>query len=188
MVAPPLTTLENRRFKRFPPPSGQILVPLNSRETARSALALYPACSVKAVWFQFLAYQSLNLIGPRALPGRARRWVPPMSSEAWFSLCNRLKETIGDFQDYAICERSQLSRTGIGMLALDEGHPVFFAKLKQSPFPLEKEKQALQALLDTPPTTFSAPSPLGSGSLGGWSYLAMTPIVRGLHSVPTAPP
>src|SRR5690606_22271497 len=65
-------------FKSFPPGLAHVKVPVSSRASAATALTLYAACRPRAVWMLRIALASLRLFGPRALPGRATPWSPPM--------------------------------------------------------------------------------------------------------------
>ena len=177
------------RFKSFPPGMGHIKVPITSRGAAASALTLYAACRPRAVWMHRFALAAIGVAGARALPGRAMPWEPPMGADPWRELLAEWSARFGRFDDFAIGERSQRSRTGFSVLLLAQGRPRAFVKLRRGDHDaLHAEGVVIQRMARFQPRSFTVPEPLGWGSVDEWGYLATAALPSPRHRIPESPP
>lgn len=177
------------RYKTFPPGRDYFRVPMSSRRAALAGLSLYGACKPRALWGQRTAWIAVELLGPRALPGRASEWRPPIDAARWRALCETWRATLGAFDTMAAYHRRQASRPGLALLLLRHGTPVAFVKVrgggKES---LHDEAAALDAVWRFQPRSFSVPEPLMCGTEDEWQWFATAPLPVGLHHPPTRPP
>jgi hypothetical protein len=175
------------RYKSFPPGWDHLKIPVSSRQAALAGLALYSACRPRAIWLQRAAWAWIRLLGPRHLPGRAAMWQPPM--EQWLELAEALEKALGPFDAMAGYLRVQTSRPGVALLLLRRGQAVAFVKTRKGPSEaLLNEGRSLSAVSAYAPKTFRAPTPLHSGEVAGWHYLAVSPLPAQLHRPPVDPP
>lgn len=177
-----------RRFKRFPPGSGNLRVPVDSRADAEATIALWPACRPSAVIARRVARTAVRLFGPLAIPGRARPWRPPTGEPAWRELLERWGSTVGEIEAWSIYERPQAEREGFAALLLRDGLPLGFAKLRTDPAPIDREWDAMRAMRAARPTTFEVPEPLEKGAAGEWRWWLSRALPLGLHAPPIEPP
>jgi len=135
------------------------------------------------------AWALVSLFGPRVLPGGARPWTPPVPAQTWDELCASWREQTGPFDSFAVYQRVQRERGGVAVLLLHEGNPTAFVKLRSDgATELEHELLVLRALWEYRPRSFVVAEPLGTGHVGGWSYLAMSALPARRHRPPNGPP
>lgn len=177
-----------RRFKRFPPGSGNLWVPLDSRESAMAAISLWPACRASAVWARRLAHAGVRMAGARILPGRSRTWIPPTGTGIWRRLLARWGRDVGAVGSWSVYERPQVEREGFAALLLADGRPRGFAKVRSVEAPVVREWEAMRAARRLEPTSFDVPRPLSTGREEGWHWWLSEPLPMGLHAPPRDPP
>ena len=119
------------RYKEFPPGWGQLRVPTSSRSAALAGLAMYAACRPRGVWALRAVRMAVWALGPKALPGRARPWRPPLEDELWSALLTRWREDLGQFDEMAVYERTQPHRPGFALLLMQSGRPIAFLRLRK---------------------------------------------------------
>lgn len=180
--------MTGRRFKRFPPGRGELLVPMGPRVASRAAIALYAACRPRARVAQRAAWEAVRLAGARALPGPAVAWDPPLPLELWRGLEARWRRDLGAWDAVAILGRAQPERAGVALLLLAGGTPLAFVKLRPEGAALAREEAALEAVAAYAPGSFAAPAPLAAGEVAGWRWLATTAMPPRLHRPPVDPP
>lgn len=169
------------RYKDFPPGWNHILVPVESRATARAGLAMYTPCRRRGEASQMLAWRAVGWFGPGILPGRSIEWSPPAPTERWDRLMARLRKLVGDFDGHVVYERRE-QRPGVLLVLLRGGATVAFVKIRLEPddaFGVEAE--ALDLVARSAHGSFSSPQLMGSGELEGWSYLVTSPLPAGRH-------
>jgi hypothetical protein len=177
------------RFKQFPPWWSHLLIPKSSRRSAQAGIALYAACTARAVFVQQVAWRAVQHFGTLALPGRARSWVPPMSAETWLKLTLTLERHFGPFHELAIYQQTQPERAGVALLVLQRGRPLCFVKLRpMNDLRLADEERALRAVWAYRPRSFAVPEPLVSETVDDWDFLAVRALPSELHRVPVNPP
>lgn len=178
----------DRIYKTFPPGWRHLRIPMASRGAALAGLALYAACRPRAVWAQRAACAAVRWLGPRALPGPAVPWAPPMAAGEWAALAARWTATLGPFDTVAICERLQAARSGFSLLLIQGEAPVAFVKLRPAGSNLDHEWRAMEAVWRSGPTAFVVPAPMGFASVGPWAYLATAALPPRPHRAPVHPP
>lgn len=169
------------RYKDFPPGWNHILVPVESRATARAGLAMYTPCRRRGEAGQTLAWRAISWFGPGILPGRAVEWTPPDPAERWDRLMSRLRRLAGDFDGHAVYERRE-GRPGVLLALLRAGATIAFVKIRLEPDDAPGvEAQALEMVARSDHATFASPQLMGSGDLDGWSYVVTSPLPAGRH-------
>lgn len=169
--------LEDLRCVRFPPGSGNVLVPrAASRASAAAGVSLYTASRPIPLLLQTAAWTCARLAGPRVLPGSPSAWTPPVPSAAWDDLAAQWERVLGPVDELAIYERKQASRSGIGLLLQRAGRPRAFVKLRRGGEGLHAEQRILHALTARRPRSFEIPEPLGEGGVGEWRWSALSPL------------
>lgn len=170
------------------PPDGHIAAPTGSRAAALAALGMYAACKPTVAALQRISWHAVRLLGPKLLPGRVVSWTMPIAEGEWVELSGRLRTEIGTHDDAAFHLRRPPDRAGFSMLRLERGETRAFVKFRRAGSgQLEAERRALEAL-DRSIISFSAPSVLAAGEVGGWDYLALTALPLRIHRMPTDPP
>ncbi|HUP19952.1 MAG TPA: hypothetical protein VM778_08370 [Gemmatimonadota bacterium] len=173
-------------LRPFPPGSGRILVPTDSRAAALAALALYPACRSGSAIAQRFARGAVRLAGARVLP-RGPAWFPPLPAAGWSSVRETWRSEIGGFDSLAIHRRSSGDEAGFGVLLLEGGEPRAFVKLRRGTSRIDTESRALELLNGRPAHAFQAPAVLGRGVVGEWRWLALEPLPPRVHRMPADP-
>jgi len=177
------------RFKAYPPGLGQVSVPVDSGAAALAGLALYTPCRGRALWLHRRMLELTRRYGPRALPAAVRAWSPPMPGEEWEALKEGWRGRAGEFDSYAVYERSQAERTGFAVLLIRGSRPIAFVRLlRGDPGRLRKEYRILESVACHGPASFRAPVPLAVETVSsGWGAL-LTTAFSGPHHVPRAAP
>jgi hypothetical protein len=112
-----------------------------------------------------------------------------MGEEVWQELIDRWRRDLGPFEDFAVCERPQIRRSGFALLLLSSGRPRAFVKVRQNgAAALGKESSATRQVWEARPHSFSVPEPLGLGRIADWDYFAMAPVLEANHRAPRNPP
>ena len=169
------------RYKSFPPGWDNIKVPMSSRAAMLAGMGTYAPCLPKGIWGQRAMWALVSVAGPRALPGRAVAWEPPLAAEPWEELEASLRRAVGPYDAHTVYERRR-GREGLLMLLLRSGEPVGFLKARhESPDEIDRERRALEALETTPPTSFHAPRVVGEGEVAGWQYVVTSAMPAGIH-------
>ena len=172
------------RYKSFPPGWNHLKIPISSSDAALAGLAMYSACRPTGIWLHRAAWLWVRLLGPRALPGRAVAWEPPMEG-AWLELAGVLEAALGPFDAIAGYLRAAAAAAWIALLLLRGGAPVAFVKVRYGESDaLATEERAMRAVSASVPLSFRVPSPLLSGNVAGWRYLAVSPIPVQRHLGP----
>lgn len=143
-----------------------VLVPVRTRRAALAGISLVTRSRRPAVLAQWALYGAVASLGRRLVRGESATWVPPGSRDQWDDLVTRLE----DFDELALYERPQASRTGLAAVLLRGGRPVGFLKLRDDPTDLDREERATTAVSATRPSTFRAPRVLDRGELAGWHW------------------
>lgn len=168
-------------YKSFPPGWENIKVPTSSRAAMLAGMGTYAPCLPKGIWGQRAMWALVSVAGPRALPGRAVGWEPPLPAAAWEEFEASLRQAAGRYDAHTVYERRR-GREGLLMLLLRSGHPIGFVKARhESPEEIDRERRALEALEATPPSSFHTPRVVGGGELGGWQYVVTTAMPAGMH-------
>jgi hypothetical protein len=154
-------------------------VPAGSRRGALAGISLITRSKPAALAAQWGLYCATAVLGTRFVPGERVSWEPPGGPARWGALAARL----GPFDDLALYERPQASRTGLAALLLREGQPVGFLKLREEPAELDREHRALVALAGARPETFRVPRVLDRGDTGGWHWM----LIEAMPPRPAAP-
>lgn len=150
---------------------------------------MYPACRTVVRWAQRGAFQILRAFGPRALPGRIVTWQNPVDSDIWQELVAHWVKDTGEFDSYAVFQRSQAGRRGFSLLLHRGNEPVSFVKLRQERSDdLEREARVLELISESRPKSFHVPRVLRLGRCNGWSFLSMAPLEPLIHPIPRRPP
>jgi hypothetical protein len=112
-----------------------------------------------------------------------------MEEPEWTALADHWRATVGDFDDVAVHEPRQRSRTGLAVLLLRRGRPLGFVKLRRDRSDrLDHEATALEAVTRAQPRLFEAPRMITIGRSGRWHYLMMSALEPRLHGIPKDPP
>ena len=178
------------RYKSFPPRIGHLKIPTTSKKGARAALVLYSPCRWKGVLVRRVAWHLIGLVGPGALPGRARPWKQPLSQDDWHELMAAWAQAVPEPEQIAIYQRRQRSRSGFGVLLIRGGNPSAFVKIRRGleASALENEFHFLTVAEHARPRTFATPTPLAFGKEGEWQYLVTSSLPVNLHHMPRRPP
>lgn len=183
------TAAIERSYKPFPPGLGHVKVPMSSRQASSVSLGLYSACKAPTSWLQRIAIGCVRVFGPRVLPGRTVRWVPPMNVAVWTRLVDVWQNRFGAFDDIAIHERSQSSRSGIAILLIRSGSPLAFVKLRHGNPELSRhEFSTMQDVWAYQPKSFAIPEPMDFGIIEDWAYLVTSSLPSPGHRVSRNPP
>jgi hypothetical protein len=176
-------------MKEFPPGRGYVKLPTSSRADALAGIAVYSASRPAALWAQRAAWGLVRLLGPHALPGRARAWVTPLPEPEWQGLLAVLADTVGGFDALAAYQPRQTTRSGFCLLLLRGRVSVGFVKVRPDEGGrLANEQTALDRICAFRPAGFRVPEPVAAGSFEGWRYLVTRALPPRLHRPPVAPP
>lgn len=180
------------RYKDFPPGWNHIQIPMTSKLGALAGVAMYTPSTRKGEWAQQAAWAAVSLGGPGLLPGRARHWELPGPEEWQSELVARLTDHVGAFDGYCAYERRE-ARHGLLLLLLRRGIPIAFVKAieddeAESTLALDRERTALELVAKASVATFTAPTVVGGGRVGHWSYLALEPLPPRIHRMVDNPP
>lgn len=170
------------RYKTFPPKWSHIQVPLSSRGAARAALALYSPCQPAGYAIRDAAWGLVRTLGPRALPSRSRPLTSPPPDEVWEQLLAIWSRTLGSFDDVAVYGRPQTGRSGFAALLVRQGRPFAFVRVRRDDVSFFRREARALAALTARDLPFWHPEPLGEGTTGGWSFLAMTALPPQRHT------
>lgn len=155
----------SHQVKGFPWRRRGVLVPAHDRRTAALGICLFTASNRTPLRVQRASFWAVRLGGTRLLPGRARAWTPPAPGPLWAELVSAWSATLGPIDALAVYQRRQIDRGGLIALLTHRGTPVAVVKLREDAASLGREQAALAAICTVAPTTFSAPLPLGAGSV-----------------------
>jgi hypothetical protein len=112
-----------------------------------------------------------------------------MTNETWKALTSVWQDRVGPFEDVAIFDRAQASRTGFAALLLRNGGAVGFAKVREGDgSALANEARALEAVGGSGPTLFEVPMAIALGTVEGWHFFLVSPLHPSLHTMPVRPP
>ena len=178
-----------KSHRSFPPGRGNLKIPVSSRQAARAGLALYSPCRPKGRVARWVAWKTVGLFGPLALPGNPVEWHAPMEGEIWGELAGEWRRVVGPFNGLAVHERSQASRRGFAALLLRNGAPAGFVKVRDDDgAPIQNEYIALESLRSARPHPFEVPEPIAVGKIQDWHYLITSALEPDLHRMPLHPP
>jgi hypothetical protein len=170
------------RYRAFPPGRGHLRIPLTSRRAALAGLSLYAPCTPRGVWLHRAAWAAVSMLGPRAIPGPASAWEPPVEHEIWRELIDRWTGQVGPFDALAVSQPRQVDRPRAAFTLLAQGHPQAFVKLRRGERDaLDNEARALSGMWSFGSRSFAVPEPLGMGTVDEWHYLLMSPLPVGRH-------
>jgi len=176
------------QYKTFPPKWRHIKIPTTSKKAAKAGLALYAPCRPRGILLQKAAWLSVAAFGPWVLPGRSVPFHPP-DQEAWLGLVKQWNHQLGPIDGWAIIERRQASRSGLAALLLRKDTPVAFVRVIPGFDPArDLEVESLRLMGETRPSAFWVPRIIGSGSVGNWGFVALTPLAPAIHKPPKDPP
>jgi hypothetical protein len=175
----------NGRCTKFPPVWGHLEIPTSSRSAALAGLALYAPCKRWTILAHRLTWAVTAALGPAILPGRRNVWQPPMEDETWHGLLQEWQPGLGRPEGFVVYHRRPAGRQGFNLLALRDGEPRAFLKLRaDAGTRLENEYQALKRVRAYGPKSFTAPEGLALGERAGWHYLVLTPFPPRPHRPP----
>ncbi|MEU5880184.1 phosphotransferase [Spirillospora sp. NPDC047279] len=157
-----------------------MLVPTSSRRAALAGIALLTRSRPAALACQWLLYGAVAAAGPRIIPGSRVAWTPPGGTARWGELAARL----GPFDEMAVYERPQASRSGVAAVLLRGGRPAGFLKLRDDPAELDREERALAAFPDGLADGFRVPRVLDRGAAAGWHWM----VIEAMPPRPARPP
>ncbi|MUN39968.1 phosphotransferase [Actinomadura litoris] len=146
-----------------------VLVPAWSRRGALAGISLITRSKPAALAAQWALYGAVAAFGPRAVPGPRVAWEPPGGRERW----EALRARVGTFDDLALYERPQASRTGLAAVLLRAGRPTGFLKLREEPGELDREERALSAFPEGRAEGFRVPRVLDRGETAGWHWMVI---------------
>jgi hypothetical protein len=165
-----------------------IWVPVWSRRAALAGLSLRAACRMSVIGAHHAVWGVVALAGPRALPGPAVPWQPPMPCSVWQKLGEQWSAALQPYDGVAIYERPQARRTGFGVLLLQRDRRLAFVKVFCGAHNGEATWSALEALARHPVRDCQIPRPLAHGGHGDWSWMATSPIPWFPHRPARHPP
>jgi hypothetical protein len=129
---------------------------------------------------QTVAHAMVRVIGPGVLKGQI--WTPPFDREVWDSLNAAWRDSVGPFDELAVYERPQASRSGLAALLLRGGRPVGFVKARAgAPAQLELERVVLDALAASRDEVVRTVSPLAAGLTHDVPWLLTEALPTGVH-------
>jgi hypothetical protein len=112
-----------------------------------------------------------------------------MGADVWEELTARWRRDFGAFDEFAVCERAQLRRSGFALLLLASGRPRVFLKVRQHGAEgMRRESEVTRLAWEARPRSFAVPEPLGLGGVGGWDYFGMESVLGASHRAPRNPP
>jgi hypothetical protein len=112
-----------------------------------------------------------------------------MKDETWERLISTWRELVGPFEDLAIFDRAQASRTGFAALLLRDGTSVGFAKVRDgAQAALANEFRAVEAIVRFGPSAFEVPTAVALDTVEGWHFFLSSALRPSLHTMPTRPP
>jgi hypothetical protein len=137
---------------------------------------------------QNIAWAAVGAFGPRILPGRSVGWDPPEPRARWERLLRKIRKTVGDFDQHVVYERRE-GRPGVLLTLIRNGAAMAFVKIRlEEEESIAVEARALELVSSTRHSSFSAPQPMTSGVVEGWSYLVTSPLPAGRHRMMTGEP
>ena len=179
---PPPPTEPRILLHRFPPRVGNLWVPATSPAAARAGLSLYSACFTRArlvqltLWWAIAATRNTSVLGARTT------WSPPMDAGSWEDLLACWRRELGSFDTFAVHERPQPSRAGLGVLLLDGGSPVAFVKARagDASRALAAEFASLERCMANA-GSLVVPRLLADGHDAGWRWLGTSVVQTTPH-------
>lgn len=153
-------------MRAFPPGRRGVLLPLTNRRTAARGIAMYTATKRWVVIAQLLAFWFVRVFGARFLPGRTVVWCPPCTEAVWADLVDQWQSELGPLTHFAAYQRRQSDRSGLTLIATNDGAAVAVIKLRDEQGPLAAEHRALAAVAGAGLKHFRSPKPLASGQCG----------------------
>ncbi|GIH69077.1 phosphotransferase [Sphaerimonospora thailandensis] len=172
------------RYLAYPPGRGNVWIPTCDGRSAGAGLSLLTFSKPVPLALQFALFAAVRVAGPWVLPGRRRRWRPPVADEAWAAIGEQSAAVVGPSDAVAGYLRPQLSRAGgAALLLLRAGRPIGFLKIRERPEELLREATALAAFTSGADIGFRVPEVLGAGSTDGLHWLLLSP----MEPVPARP-
>jgi len=165
---------------RYPPPHGNLLVPLSSRSAATAGIAMWSACRPMARIVRSVTYHTVRLLGTfpmRVLP--SVQWETPVEPSLWNDLSDLWAGWFGRFDEVALYRPRQEGRAGFAALLLAEGNQLGFVKWRAD-WDFEPEARSIEVVSGA--RTFTTPSLAGISTEPGWSTIGLAPVTSGLHS------
>ena len=165
---------------RYPPPRGNLLVPLSSRSAAKAGISMWSACRPMARLVRSVTYHSVRLLGTfplRLLP--TIEWQAPVEPSLWNELSRLWAGWFGRFDEVALYRPPQERRAGFAALLLAEGNQLGFVKWRAD-WDFEPEARSIEVVSRA--QSFKAPSLAGVSTVPAWSTIGLAPVASGLHS------
>lgn len=149
---------------------------------------MYGASRRRAIVAQMATRLVVALVGPRVLG--SREWEPPFEPGVWDELCRAWRAELGSFDEIALYERPQASRTGLAALLLDRGHGVGFVKVRQSvdDANFSREWAVLSAMASRGDEQVRTVAPLAVGAVDSAAWLAVEALPAGVNRPVRDPP
>lgn len=169
------------QFAAFPPRRRNIRVPASDRRASLAGMALYAPCRPWMLAAHHVGWALVAVLGARVLGRTTTGWRAPTGAAVWEALRDQWADALGQADGMAVYERPQASRSGFGVLLLRASRPVAFIKVREADPGLAQAACVLAALEDSPSPYFHAPAPLGSGAVGRWGWLAVSPMPSQPH-------
>ena len=108
-----------------------------------------------------------------------------MGDDTWRELLREWESQLGSPEGFAVYHRRPAGRQGFNLLALRDGEPRAYLKLRVGGGArLANEYRALECVRAYGPKTFKAPECLLLGEHAGWHYLALTALPVRPHRPP----
>lgn len=142
----------------FPPGAPTVLITTGDRYAASLGVTMYTASRPIALAAQWAAWLSIRMIGARILPGTAERLHVPQFEEIARSL------RIWGQQTPVAHYRRKDGRSGRTFVCAGPSGRLL-VKIREDATRLEREQRLLAAVQRYRPRTFSAPRPVGLGTL-----------------------
>lgn len=191
MVTPPRDPAPSVRldgYVRVPPGRRHIWVPTGSRRSVAAGLTLNTPSRPRSARGVALLWAVTRLLGPRLLSGAKQTWSPPVTPARWSDLLACWSRDIGPFDEVAIYERPQGSRTGCALLLLERGRPRALVRLGCNGESMQREGAIAERMRSVSGSPVRVPSVLASGDLGTWHWIAFEPFPARPSASPARPP
>lgn len=183
LLATPLATAPSPVPRvAFPPRWRTVLLATEPRHVFREGMSLYSANRRAPLLAQQALWAMSAVFGRRVVPGEASIWTRPMGDGLFGELWAAWSELAGRSIDgFAVYQRAQADRDGVAML-LSAGESSMFVRAHPEPSPFAFEQRVSEFAASAGISSFRVPAVLGSGSIGGWAWLAFEPLSLRPHA------
>lgn len=174
------------KWRKYPPLLGHVLIPARPRQAALAGSTLYTAARPRGLTAQRIGRGLIRTLGTRWLPTAKPSDMPFESGHR--EVISQLLADHGCRHDrIAIYTRSQASRVGYSVLALQGTTPVGFVRVAGTG-ELDLECQALELLEAFGPASFRHPKLVGRSNAGLVDFVLQSVVLDGYHRPPRRTP